>query len=247
MKKLIFIGILLFSRLFSSDLYCQETDSIPGYKNNIRLNISAVALYDQAFIPSYERILNKKQSFSIEAGLIGMQQFDTTYNTLIQIQNQKQKMAFKASADYRFYLVNENKYNIPRGLYLGPFLSYYHFSTKNDISYLDSTQTTVMGQIDGKLELFQAGFQLGYQFIFWDRMSVDLILLGPAVTYYDASLTLSGEIENKSEVLQDFLDKMIGLFPAASTLIETGTVSSNGRADFLAAGFRYSIHIGFLF
>lgn len=228
-------------------LYGQNADSLPEYKNNIRLNISAPVLYGSSIVPSYERVLNKKQSISIEAGIISTPDFDTITFERLGIQNQKEKMGFKAAIDYRFFLQNENKYPAPRGIYIGPFVSYYQFNTKAKYTFTDQDLISYYGDLDSRLQLYQGGFQLGYQFIVWKRMSIDLILLGPALTYYNVTLDLTGDLSSDSELLQDILDALVDLYPNVSELVNTGTISSSGRADFFAAGFRYSIHVGFLF
>ena len=46
--------------------------------------------------------------------------------------NQYENKGFNFAIDYRFYLVNRNKFNIPDGFYIGPFLNFYTFKTKTE-------------------------------------------------------------------------------------------------------------------
>ncbi len=91
------------------------------------------------------------------------------------------------STEYRFYLGKRNRRPAPDGVYLAPYLSYYGFHFKNGINILRTT-VDQGASIKGDLNVINAGITLGYQFIFWKRLSVDLVLFGPSLSTYAESL-----------------------------------------------------------
>jgi len=59
--------------------------------------------------------------------------------------------------------------------------------------------------------LHMAGFELGYQFIFWNRLAVEMVLIGLGVGFYNIRAQAEGSLTTSS------------------------------------IGYRYLVHIGFLF
>ena len=154
------------------------------------------------------------------------------------------------AADYRLYFKHENKYAAPHGLYWGPYFSYYHF--KNDRLLVAADTSVATGQLDfiTNVQATSLGIDLGYQFSLWkDRLVIDMLMMGPSITYYNANLKLDGNIDpnEKNEYLQDLLNFMIDNFPVLKDLVNNQEVSSNGTADLFFAGFRYSVKAGFRF
>jgi len=93
------------------------------------------------------------------------------------------------------------------------------------------------------------GIQLGYQFIFWDRMALDLILIGPGVGFYGAKVKLDTDLSAEDEAL--FFDKLneylADKIPGYDKVISEGELSKNGSFDVTSLGFRYMIHLGYKF
>ena len=93
------------------------------------------------------------------------------------------------------------------------------------------------------------GIELGYQFVFWNRLSVDMILIGPGVSFYNIKAEFNTSLSPDDENL--FFDNLNDLlsdkFPGydqvftGSGFRETGTMRSTTQ------GFRYMIMVGFRF
>ncbi len=150
--------------------------------------------------------------------------------------------------DYRFYLGSVNRYNGPRGVYIGPYYSYNSFSRENTWTLnTDSFQGSVL--TDLSFNINTVGIQLGYQFIFWDRMALDLILIGPGVGFYGAKVKLDTDLSAEDEAL--FFDKLneylADKIPGYDKVISEGELSKNGSFDVTSLGFRYMIHLGYKF
>lgn len=219
--------------------------------NVVKLNLSAPILYSPAFLVSYERALSPHQSFSVEGGFVEFPSlFKGILPNIIFVGTGTKKGGFKLGADYRFYLAKENKYQAPHGLYLAAYISYYHFYSDRDLIVTDTAIAKGTLMLHAALNMPSIGGQLGYQFsLIHDHATIDLVLIGPSLTWYTAKLTLNGNINPNEEnpYLQEIINFMLQNFPLLKNLVNNPTVSSNGRADLFAVGFRYSINVGFRF
>ena len=148
----------------------QTTDSLyksaKEFKNSIKLNISNRIIYDNAFQLSYERVINKHQTLNIFAGY---QEFPV--GVILDLDNTelgdtKKKSGYSFGADYRFYLSKENKYNAPHGVYLAPFISFYHFNADRTLIHTDSAGIQSSANMNTQINFVNIGGELGYQFVF---------------------------------------------------------------------------------
>ncbi len=101
-----------------------------------------------------------------------------------------------------------------------------------------------------RLNIYQLGAQVGYQFsMLKDRLTLDLVMFGPALGYYDATLKIDGNIdlEARSESIQKLADYMTDNFPVFAEFLEARKVDRKGRLDAFAPGFRYVLYIGYRF
>ena len=154
---------------------------------------------------------------------------------------------FLASADYRFYF-SRNKYAIPDGLYWGPYATYYYFDYGSEVNVFKTDVISGDGRIQSYLNMVMVGVQMGYQFVLWDRFTVDFILIGPAVGFYNAQLHLGGDISvEDEEYMQGVWDALVSIFPGMDQLIGEGALETNGSFRHNGLGFRYVIQIGYRF
>src|SRR6185436_5977087 len=92
------------------------------YKNIIRYNLSGALLFgaDSYIILGYERVISPHQSFSINIGRASLPKLVSISTDSFNSQKSK-RSGFNFSADYRFYLAKENKFETPHGFYIGPY------------------------------------------------------------------------------------------------------------------------------
>ncbi len=206
----IFCMVFLFSAVHSH----AQKDTI--HKNTVRLNLTNPLIFGNHSLQiGYERLIGTNQSFSLNIGTASFPilTFGDTDTTIGLLTKDYEDRGFHISGDYRFYLKRENKYPAPRGIYIGPFYSYNYFNRINTWSLnTDSYQGSIRSDIS--LNIHTIGFELGYQFVFWNRLSVDLLLMGPGLGFYgiDAKLdtSLSPEDENAFfEALNSILSEKI--------------------------------------
>lgn len=103
--------------------------------------------------------------------------------------------------------------------------------------------------LDGKINIFSAGAELGYQFIIKERLSIDLVFMGPSLSVYSGTLKLDGQIT--SEKYEDYLnalrDILVSQLPFLDKLIDEGQFNDKGASASFGFGLRYLIQIGYRF
>jgi len=222
-----------------------------AYKNTVRLNITNPLIFGtRSFQVGYERIVGTNQSFSLNIGTASFPilTFSNNDTTIGLLSKDYEDHGFHISGDYRFYLKKENKYPAPRGVYIGPFYSYNYFNRINTWS-LNSESYQGSVQSDLSLNIHTVGIELGYQFVFWNRLSVDLLLMGPGLGFYGIdtkiNTSLSEEDENSFfEALNSILSEKI---PGYDRVIGPGTLNKSGSFRTADVGFRYMVMVGFRF
>jgi hypothetical protein len=203
----------------------------------------------KSLIFGYERTIGRSQSFSIDIGTIGIGPFKGNGNldSVKLIDNSNDK-GIHISADYRFYLKKENKFEAPRGVYIGPYYAYNRFSRGNTwnlaLASLNGNLNTNM-----RLNINTIGAELGYQFILWKRFSVDLVMVGPGVGFYNIKTSLDTDISEADQALvfekiNDYLNDKI---PGYDFVIKEGEFKRKGSINTTSLGYRYIVNIGFRF
>ena len=215
------------------------------FKNTLKLNITSWILYKNGVQLNYERILSSKQSFTVFGGIIQFPEPSVISNSSLRFDKNKEKSGYSIGAEYRFYLAKENKYAAPHGVYLAPFVSYYHFN--NERNGRDTLNNDYL-ILNSSIGFFNVGAELGYQFVIKKRFVIDCVMFGPAVTSYYFNVKLYGSTSGElNEKVQAIIDALKEKFPLLNDITKSGGISSSGITDFWSLGFRYAIHIGYRF
>ena len=230
-----------------------DPDSTFRYKNNIKFNVSTLIIYDNVYFFSYERTINRHQTVSISGGPMQFPKFRTLDLGNAHFENESKRSGYTIGAEYRFYLAKENKYAPPHGLYIGPYLNYYRFNGQRNVTFTDSGGNQSNAKFTSTIDVFNIGVQIGYQFVLWKRLSIDLILFAPSVSKYGASFSYEGNIntDHEGQISQEVVDALKKKFPLVDNLITNGNVHVSGSAnnDFKvwAPGLRYAVFLGYRF
>ncbi len=238
--------LILLGAFFIPATFAQDSLEVGSRKNTIKLDLTHNLIYRNAYNLSWERLTKPNQSLGFTAGY---QEFPQIVNLGENIQAKRESEAggYKFGAEYRFYLQKENKYAAPRGVYIGPYFTVLGFNTNRDIVYNTDNQPQD-ARYNAKFRLYSVGAQLGYQFVFKDRWSLDLVLVGPSITRYNASMRLEGDFEfDPEDVQNEILDALIDKFPGLSDLLNDKELDSSGKLDVIGIGYRYQFLIGYRF
>jgi hypothetical protein len=246
LKKFSLVAVILIVSMHVNAQ--QDTSKIANekqYKNVIKLNITSWILYSNGVQMNYERILSKNKSITIFGGIIQFPMPSIIENSPLQFDKNKSKSGYVIGSEYRFYLSAENKDAAPHGVYLAPFISYYHFNNQRygrDTTNQDNlTLNTSMGFLN-------IGGELGYQFVIKKRFVIDCVMFGPAITSYYFGVNLTGNTSGDySERVQEILEAIKQKYPLLKDLSNGQKVSTSGISNFWSLGFRYAIHIGYRF
>jgi len=247
----VFFLLPFFVLIISQKISGQETaPEKKNLKNSIKINITNPMIFgDQCYMIGYERTIGNHQSFSVSIGRFSLPRildFDT--DSLKSIDEDSHSKGFHISADYRFYLAKENKFNAPHGLYIGPYTAYNSY--RREFKFSANTQDfTGDLNTDFGFRVASIGFQLGYQFVFWNRVSLDMILFGPGVGFYKVQTELSTTLdpEQESELFEKINQVLEEKIPGYDLVIDSGTFEKTGTVKTTTAGFRYVVMLGVRF
>jgi len=216
-------------------------------KNSLMLNITNPMLLSIQFQTiAYERILKNNQSFSVSFGKFSLPKFGNDLADSLGMNTDYTDKGLHVGLDYRFYLKKENKFAAPRGVYIGPFYTYNYLNRKNSW-YPEGIDSEVYTNL--KFNINTVGVELGYQFVFWDRMAVDMILMGPGVGFYSIKAEVGSDLDadEETEFFQKLNDLLADKIPGYDKVIEPGALSKTGSYNTVDVGFRYVVRIGYRF
>jgi hypothetical protein len=244
------LTIILMMLILSFRSDAKEPDTtLRTKKNVISYNITAplISGWDNVVF-GYERIVKKNQSFSIMCGYRNFPGLINPDSSLL-VDNHTKLGGFSISADYRFYLLKRNKIGIPDGVYIGPYFNYYTSSFGNDITFIENNTIVNQYEITTDIATLGIGFELGYQFVFWNKLTLDLILFGPGYAWYGGKMDIKGEIsiDEESELYQKLIEMAIENADYVKIIDQEFEASSSGRVSKLGLGFRYVVRLGWHF
>jgi len=220
-----------------------------NYKNIIRLNLSNPALFGiKNNIIGYERLVKKNHTVSMNVGRFSMPKFDPFVDDSVELQRNYKDRGFNFSIDYRFYLLRENKFDAPRGLYIGPYYAYNYLQRENKWTLAFSSFN---GELISELSLNMhlVGVQLGYQFVFWKRLTLDVVFMGPGLWFFDMKTTKSHDLgpEDSESFYEELNNQLKEKFPGYNYVIDGEEVRRSGSFRSGAFGYRYLVNLGFRF
>jgi hypothetical protein len=246
MRRIILLVIVISG--FQQTVSAQDTTK--HLKNTILFNVTNPLIFGSSFILGYERVLNPRHSFSVNIGTTSFPGSDRRDTDSLKVNDVDNKSGANISADFRFYLSKENKYAAPRGVYIGPYYSYNNF--KREHSWiLKSTNGGAPLEVKSELTLnvHTIGFEMGYQFVFWDRLALNMILLGPGISAYNLKASFGGNLSqaDRQKLLDAINDALTEKFPGWGAAIDDGEFQSKGSANTTRFGYRYMVQLGFRF
>jgi hypothetical protein len=242
MKTILFI---ISHFIFCGILMAQEPPAEMQRLNSIKLEISQ-PLYPRSLLLSYERITKPNESFCVTAGY---EEFPPIINfgSTIRVKEDMTRTGFRVGTEYRFYLKKENRHAAPHGTYLGPYFAYHYFYNKRNIA-VKVTGAEEFAELQSDFHIMNLGIQLGHQFVFNNRWTLDVVAIGPCVSNYKAQLKLNGQFTfDKDEIQNEIILKILDRFPMLEKILTDKEVSSQGKFDNWSYGWRAQLQIGYHF
>ena len=201
-------------------------------KNVIRYNLTPSLIWFSSVIFGYERVVKSHQSFSINADYLSIGKSGNNENEEYKLSSTKSSSGFSFAVDYRFYLKRENKNPAPHGVYIAPYFAYYNLSLSTGIKSLSDDPASAETIIDSKIRISNLGVELGYQFNIKNRITIDLILVGPSMSGYKINMDIAGGAippnEDMDETKEALRDLLFGKYPWLETLVDEGEVELSG-------------------
>jgi hypothetical protein len=228
---------------------------LTDYKNTIRWNLTPMVLMGRRNVNiGYERILTDNSSASINVGYLEIPEVFNASDNIVYVEGDKRRGGFSIFADYKRYISNRNKRKAPEGIYWGGFAGVYN--QKFNSHYLadyEEDGTHFHGEADLKATVnnYNIGMQLGYQFVFFDRLTVDLILVGPALSIYTGKL--HGEFEGNLDTSKEFqklVEQIYKIIPWLEDSVDQGKLDVKGTSSSFSVfggNFRYVLQVGYRF
>ena len=246
--------VLLCVFVFVQNVFCQEQDTLKvkkDRKNSIKINLTNPMFFgENNYILGYERTIGKHQSFSVNVGTFTLGRL-ISFNTdsIKGLDQDIKSMGLSMSGDYRFYLAKENKYNSPHGLYIGPYFAVNNFTRAFDNEVTTSAGSKAELDVDFLFRVATVGFQLGYQFVWRNRISLDMVLFGPGISSYKfkAELSTSLDPSQEEEFFKKLNEKLQEKIPGYSLVIKPGSFEKSGSVNTTSIGYRYIVMLGFRF
>lgn len=250
-KALTIILLQLFVLSEVQNIYGQEEKpEKKNMKNSIKINLTNPMIFSsQCYVLGIERTIGNHQSFSVNIGRFSLPKLvSINTDSITELNKSSSSKGFHISGDYRFYLAKENKYNSPHGLYIGPYMSYNTFTRNYSFS---ATTQSFTGDLnaDFTFRVASVGFQLGYQFIFWNRVSLDLMMFGPGIASYKikANLDTTLDPDQESALFQKINEKIQEKIPGYSLVLNPGSFEKSGSTNTTSFGYRYVVMLGIRF
>ena len=244
----IFILITFFGNL---SIVCSgQDDTAKTMKNTVRMNITNPMLFGWKYnVIGYERVIKDHQTASVSFGRLAFPRLVSSHLLdSLGLAAQQNDRGINFSIDYRFYLRKENKYTAPRGIYFGPYYSYNYFSrdlTWNINTSVFSGTIGTTSRLTGNL----FGVQMGYQFILWNRLTIDMILFGPGKWYFHMNTDFNSSLseETAALVLEKLNEKFKEKFPGSEYVFKGTGFEAKKSTGTSISGLRYLVNIGFRF
>jgi len=202
-------------------------------------------------VVGYERVIDDRFSLVLNVGGASLPKIFSFSSDSITTSNQSTNFGFHTSVEGRYYIITENKYQAPRGVYAGAFLSHNSYGKQAtwDIQHSNGGPTDHI-EVNTNINLTFAGLELGYQFILFDHLAIDFIALGLGIGRYSYSAKADVDIQNEDTkaALKAAQDNIKEVFPNFSFFSDIANgLSGSDTLTTIAPGFRYIISLGWNF
>ncbi len=197
MKRLILFSLTFFGCL-NIKAQVNHTDAQqtpqPSKRNIIKFNVMPMYMTEDLRNVNfgYERVINSKRTWSVNAGLLF---FDPLIVDLYRVDKSERydQFGYILGADYRYYLTQLNTRPTPAGVYIGPYANVYQNIGTTQYEFTRDRASSLISHtadITNHVVMLNLGFQMGYQYVFKNHITLNLVVFGPSLMVYYTDLTL---------------------------------------------------------
>ena len=105
-------------------------------------------------------------------------------------------------------------------------------------------------ETETSLRFNTVGFEMGYQFVFWNRLSLDLVLIGPGIATYNLKAAINTDNLSEADKIK-FYEKINAAlsekFPGYAWAVDESEFQNKGSTNTTSLGYRYVVQVGFRF
>ncbi len=213
-----------------------------GQKNIFKTGLTGALLGDIGL--AFESAITENSSMQLKAGYLEPTLSPFLYEKVFTPKGYnflKANGGINASAEFRFYLSNKGSM---QGFYFAPYARYF-----NQSMLFEDEIESFLFNVDAKSSTFGTGIQLGYQWIFNERITLDFYFFGAGIDFYNAVIIY--ELEQKLPefdyaIVTPYVDEVfedIG-FLRNKTKHEINPNNHTTRLPFLFPGIRMGISVG---
>jgi hypothetical protein len=224
----------------------QKNDSLPERRNTIKLNLVTSMLYANSGAISFERVARTNQTWGVMLGYVQFPHLGSLGSSISSSTSNASNTGYVVGGEYRFYMIKENRFAAPHGVYWGPFTNYFSFKNGRELTYTPPSGIVSTAKLDTKLNVLNIGVQVGYQFLIKDRWVIDMVIFGPSFSYYGLDMALSGTID-ESLLSSEIVKAMAERFPLVKELLSDQSANVHGTTSQWGTGFRYQLNVGYHF
>lgn len=222
----------------------------PYHMNVIKFNPTPMMLFDELrnITFSFERLIEKNKSVSLQLGYLVVPQVlnDTLFNNVLL--NKVKRNGINITADYRIYPFSRNRRPAPDGLYYGGYLSFFGTTSESEGKLMDASEDDYI-MLNARMNMINLGFELGYQFIFGKKFSIDLLMFGPAISGYWSKLDITGNLNSDlgNQIDEELAARLKERYPALGYLFSDENETFSNSKIVISSWFRYSVQFGYHF
>jgi hypothetical protein len=90
---------------------------------------------------------------------------------------------------------------------------------------------------------------MGYQFILWKRVALDMLMFGPGLAQYnfDTKISTTLSADDKSNLFNQINENLEDKLPGYTVVFKEYELKNSGRLNVTAVGYRFIIHLGYNF
>lgn len=197
-----------------------------------------------------ERMINSRNAVTLGFGIPSNQSLIGKYGMDASSDLKEAKVGtMHIRAAYRHYT---GKSGLPKGFYIEPFLKYQHINGSGKALYtVDQTNTNYTADLTAKLNTFNAGFQMGVQFLIAKRVTLDLYFLGLEGGFIsgnvNAKVVPSDNVPDMKNEIEKSINDLPGFLRKKLEVTNTSDAVNVKASSIAYPWFRSGISIGIAF